>query len=220
MPIPHPALRARAGAARPPARRRPPLRRRGPAAALRARRRQPAAARGDRLSSRASTPWPRSRDFAAKIGEPPDRPLAAPGRARRRVSARGAVGERHARGAESEPRRRGPAGRRGDGRLPAPAAGRDRGRPRPDERRRAGGRRAAEDAAGGARALARRLRASTTRTSGASTRSSPRRSIRSFEFLYDVWWRVEAEGVRNVPAHGRALLVATTPARSSRSTPR
>ena len=29
-----------------------------------------------------------------------------------------------------------------------------------------------------------------------------------FEFLYDVWWRVEAEGVRNVPAHGRALLVA------------
>lgn len=29
-----------------------------------------------------------------------------------------------------------------------------------------------------------------------------------FEFLYDVWWRVEVEGVRNVPAHGRALLVA------------
>jgi 1-acyl-sn-glycerol-3-phosphate acyltransferase len=29
-----------------------------------------------------------------------------------------------------------------------------------------------------------------------------------FEFLYEVWWRVEAEGVRNVPAHGRALLVA------------
>ena len=29
-----------------------------------------------------------------------------------------------------------------------------------------------------------------------------------FEFLYDVWWRVEAEGVRNVPAHGRALLVS------------
>ena len=30
----------------------------------------------------------------------------------------------------------------------------------------------------------------------------------AFEFLYDVWWRVEAEGVLNVPAHGRALLVA------------
>ncbi len=30
----------------------------------------------------------------------------------------------------------------------------------------------------------------------------------AFEFLYDVWWRVEAEGVRHVPAHGRALLVA------------
>jgi 1-acyl-sn-glycerol-3-phosphate acyltransferase len=29
-----------------------------------------------------------------------------------------------------------------------------------------------------------------------------------FEFLYDVWWRVEAEGVRHVPSHGRALLVA------------
>jgi 1-acyl-sn-glycerol-3-phosphate acyltransferase len=29
-----------------------------------------------------------------------------------------------------------------------------------------------------------------------------------FEFLYDVWWRVEAEGVRNLPAHGRALLVS------------
>jgi 1-acyl-sn-glycerol-3-phosphate acyltransferase len=29
-----------------------------------------------------------------------------------------------------------------------------------------------------------------------------------FEFLYDVWWRVETEGIRNVPAHGRALLVA------------
>ena len=30
----------------------------------------------------------------------------------------------------------------------------------------------------------------------------------AFEFLYDVWWRVETEGVRHVPAHGRALLVA------------
>jgi 1-acyl-sn-glycerol-3-phosphate acyltransferase len=29
-----------------------------------------------------------------------------------------------------------------------------------------------------------------------------------FEFLYDVWWRVDAEGVRNVPSHGRALLVS------------
>jgi 1-acyl-sn-glycerol-3-phosphate acyltransferase len=28
------------------------------------------------------------------------------------------------------------------------------------------------------------------------------------EFMYDRWWRVQAEGVRNVPAHGRALLVA------------
>ena len=29
-----------------------------------------------------------------------------------------------------------------------------------------------------------------------------------FEFLYEVWWRVEATGVRNVPGHGRALLVS------------
>ncbi len=29
-----------------------------------------------------------------------------------------------------------------------------------------------------------------------------------FEFLYEVWWRVEVEGIQNVPAHGRALLVA------------
>jgi 1-acyl-sn-glycerol-3-phosphate acyltransferase len=28
-----------------------------------------------------------------------------------------------------------------------------------------------------------------------------------FEFLYDVWWRVEAVGAANVPSHGRALLV-------------
>ena len=29
-----------------------------------------------------------------------------------------------------------------------------------------------------------------------------------FEFLYRVWWRVEAVGVGHVPAHGRAMLVA------------
>ena len=29
-----------------------------------------------------------------------------------------------------------------------------------------------------------------------------------FEFLYDVYWRVETTGVRNVPGHGRALLVS------------
>jgi 1-acyl-sn-glycerol-3-phosphate acyltransferase len=28
------------------------------------------------------------------------------------------------------------------------------------------------------------------------------------ELMYDRWWRVQADGVRNVPAHGRALLVA------------
>ena len=29
-----------------------------------------------------------------------------------------------------------------------------------------------------------------------------------FELLYRVWWRIHAKGVENVPAHGRALLVA------------
>ncbi|TFG72976.1 MAG: acyltransferase family protein [Solirubrobacterales bacterium] len=29
-----------------------------------------------------------------------------------------------------------------------------------------------------------------------------------FEFLYDRWWRVRAVGAANVPAHGRAMLVA------------
>jgi 1-acyl-sn-glycerol-3-phosphate acyltransferase len=29
-----------------------------------------------------------------------------------------------------------------------------------------------------------------------------------FEFLYEIWWRVEVSGAANVPAHGRALLVS------------
>jgi 1-acyl-sn-glycerol-3-phosphate acyltransferase len=29
-----------------------------------------------------------------------------------------------------------------------------------------------------------------------------------FGFLYDRWWRVQVEGVHNVPAHGRAMLAA------------
>jgi 1-acyl-sn-glycerol-3-phosphate acyltransferase len=29
-----------------------------------------------------------------------------------------------------------------------------------------------------------------------------------FEFLYEVWWRVQATGVANVPSHGRALVVS------------
>src|SRR3989442_15152 len=29
-----------------------------------------------------------------------------------------------------------------------------------------------------------------------------------FEFLYTVWWRVEATGIENVPAQGPALIVA------------
>jgi 1-acyl-sn-glycerol-3-phosphate acyltransferase len=29
-----------------------------------------------------------------------------------------------------------------------------------------------------------------------------------FDFLYEVWWRVKADGATNVPSHGRALLVS------------
>lgn len=29
-----------------------------------------------------------------------------------------------------------------------------------------------------------------------------------FEFLYDYWWRIQATGLENVPAHGRALVVS------------
>jgi 1-acyl-sn-glycerol-3-phosphate acyltransferase len=29
-----------------------------------------------------------------------------------------------------------------------------------------------------------------------------------FDFLYDVWWRVQATGVHNVPSHGRGLVVS------------
>jgi 1-acyl-sn-glycerol-3-phosphate acyltransferase len=28
------------------------------------------------------------------------------------------------------------------------------------------------------------------------------------EFLYDVWWRIDAEGAKNVPSFGRAMIVA------------
>ena len=73
--------------------------------------------------------------------------------------------------------------------------------------------RAAADAAEGAARRGRADRrsgcaASTTRTSGASTRSSPRRSIRCSSSSTTSGGGCEADGVRNVPAHGRALLVA------------
>jgi 1-acyl-sn-glycerol-3-phosphate acyltransferase len=29
-----------------------------------------------------------------------------------------------------------------------------------------------------------------------------------FEFLYSTWWRVQADGLHNVPSHGRALIVS------------
>ena len=92
--------------------------------------------------------------------------------------------------------------------LPAPSArGRDRrggDLPRGPGRRppacRAGPRAASHRAAPARRRLRR-------------GRVGLRRGVRShaeplFGFLYDRWWRVEATGVENVPAHGRGLLAA------------
>ena len=50
--------------------------------------------------------------------------------------------------------------------------------------------------------------ASTTRTSGASTRTSPRRSTRSSSSSTSPGGGCRPTGVRNVPAHGRGLIVA------------
>ena len=40
------------------------------------------------------------------------------------------------------------------------------------------------------------------------------------EFMYERWWRVEATGVQNVPAHGRAMLVANHAGIAARGTRR
>ena len=157
----------------------------------------------DRLSSRASTR--RARSGTSR------RSRRGAGSARRCIRATSPAGlpgcsdERPDGGADGAERLAG----RGDRGLPAPDAGRDRGRPRPDERRAAGGRRAAEAAA------ATRSNASPAGCSGEYHEDEwgfdeefAEAVYPLFEFLYDVWWRVEADGVLNVPAHGRALLVA------------
>ena len=119
------------------------------------------------------------RDFAAKISWPP----GAARRCTRGISPDGSAGgrsvnatRRQARdGARDVASTLRPRGGRG---LPAPDAGRDRGRPRPDERGAAGGRRASEALREALERSPSGCRASTTRTSGGSTRSSRRRSTR------------------------------------------
>ena len=99
--------------------------------------------------------------------------------------------------------------RRGGGRLPAPDAGRDRGRPRPDERRAARGRTSCRTrSARSLERIAQRLRGEYPEDEWGFDEQFAEAVYPLFEFLYEVWWRVEAERVRNVPAHGRALLVA------------
>ena len=139
------------------------------------------------------------RDFAARLRGPQGRARPSPGRARR--SARGsACGDRRRAGGRAAPEAR--------RRLPAPAAPRGRGRPRPAERRGGRGLGAPRpDPAARSRCWAGGSAASTTRTSGDSTRSSPRRSTRCSSSCTTSGGGSRPTGVRNVPAHGRALLV-------------
>src|SRR5262245_7367540 len=59
----------------------------------------------------------------------------------------------------------------------------------------------------GARAGLRRLRGEYTEDEWGFDEGFAEAVEPAFDFLYDNWWRVETVGVKNVPAHGRALLV-------------
>ena len=176
------------------ARRRRPLQRRHPPAALRARLRQHAGCARRSASSPRFDAEGAVRDFVAKDqGWSPGLPRRR--RRRRRVgadveAASGTATSGHAHGA------------RGARRLPAPLRGGVEDGPRP-----AGGRRRAASALpksvrDSLEPIARRIRRVPR------GRVGPRRGVRrgrlpAFEFLYDVWWRVNTDGVRNVPSHGR-----------------
>ena len=192
-------VRAADGAARRPARRRGAGRRRGQAAALRARRRQLEAARRDRLRA------------ALRRGRNDRGPRAR--RRRRPGSGRACIRGRSPRGSGSwsgERRRRSPTAGpeaiadflRGvrvgveDGLDPLAAA------------ERAAASLPVPPARGGSRPCSAGCAASTTRTSGASTRTSPRRCSRSSRSSTSPGGGCRPTGVRNVPAHGRGLIVA------------
>ena len=99
--------------------------------------------------------------------------------------------------------------RRGPRRLPSPHAARDRGRPR-SPRTPLSGRpvelpRTLRDAV---ERLSQRLRGDYHEDEWGFDEQFAEAVYPLFEFLYDTWWRVEADGVRHVPSHGRALLVS------------
>ena len=158
-----------------------------------------------------------ARDFAAKsagrrVG-PPLHPGDLAGTARRgapmSASDGGAAGRRSA------------AGRRGGRGLPAPDADRDRGRPRPDDAPRACGRRAPQArSATSFELLARRVEGDYHEDEWGFDEEFAEAVYPLFEFLYEVWWRVEADGVRTSPPTGGRSSSPTTPARCSPSTRR
>ena len=61
---------------------------------------------------------------------------------------------------------------------------------------------------GSIEAMARRLRGEHHEDEWGFDEEFAEAAFPAFEFLYDVWWRVTASGVQNVPSHGRAMLVA------------
>jgi 1-acyl-sn-glycerol-3-phosphate acyltransferase len=65
-----------------------------------------------------------------------------------------------------------------------------------------------EQFAGAVEAIVRRLRGEYTEDEWGFDEQFAEAVFPLFDFLYRIWWRVEAAGVGNVPSHGRALLVA------------
>jgi 1-acyl-sn-glycerol-3-phosphate acyltransferase len=61
---------------------------------------------------------------------------------------------------------------------------------------------------GSVEAMARRLRGEHYEDEWGFDEEFAEAAFPMFEFLYDYWWRVTATGVRNVPSHGRAMVVA------------
>jgi 1-acyl-sn-glycerol-3-phosphate acyltransferase len=57
-------------------------------------------------------------------------------------------------------------------------------------------------------AIARRLRGEYSEDEWGFDEQFAEAAFPLFDFLYQTWWRVEAEGVEQVPAHGRAMLVS------------
>jgi 1-acyl-sn-glycerol-3-phosphate acyltransferase len=64
------------------------------------------------------------------------------------------------------------------------------------------------DAQDAVAAMARRLRGQYTEDEWGLDEEFAEAAYPLLEFMYERWWRVQATGAKNVPSHGRALLVA------------